>query len=205
MNFLLKSASYLFHPLWMPFAGSLIYFYLTPRFFPPGVIKAKLLAIAILTLFIPVVFFFLLKNLKKVNSIFLEQAEERKWPLFFFCILILMVLRQILSIYNYPALFYYFSGILASGLIAYFFAIFNLKISLHLIGISGLTLFVVGLSLHYRINLIYSISFLVVALGLTASSRLYYKAHTILELLLGFLTGLLPQLYLWQYWLFITE
>ena len=80
MKFLLKSASYVFHPLWMPFAGSLIYFLLSPRYFPTGVIKAKLLAIAILTLFIPVVFYFLLKNLGKAKNMFLYDVKERKWP-----------------------------------------------------------------------------------------------------------------------------
>ncbi|WP_237708892.1 hypothetical protein [Gillisia marina] len=83
MKFLIKSASYIFHPLWMPFAGSLFYFLVTPRFFPLPLIQAKLLAIAITTLFIPVVFYFLLKNLGKAESVFLKDVNQRRWPLFF--------------------------------------------------------------------------------------------------------------------------
>ena len=201
MNFLLKSASFIFHPIWMPLGGSLFYFLITPRFFPSGVIQAKLLAIAILTIFIPIVFYFLLRNLGKVDSIFLRDARERKWPLFFFILLILMVLRQILNVYNYPALYYYFTGILASGVIAYLFSVFRIKISLHMMGLAGLTIFLVGLSIHYHLNLLYSILFFVLATGLTGSSRLFYKAHTPPELLLGFLAGFLPQLILWKFWL----
>ncbi|MGM0933731.1 MAG: hypothetical protein ACQEWD_09835 [Bacteroidota bacterium] len=201
MNFLLKSASYIFHPIWMPLGGSLIYFLVTPRFFPSGVIQAKLLAIAILTIFIPIVFYFLLRNLGKVDSIFMRNAKERKWPLFFFVLLILMILKQILNVYNYPALYYYFTGILISGVVAYLFSAFRIKISLHMMGLAGLTMFLAGLSIHYRINLVYSILFLVLASGLTGSSRLYYKAHTPPELLLGFLAGFLPQLILWRFWL----
>ena len=46
MKVLLKSASYLFHPLWMPFAGTLIYFLVSPRFIPEEVVKAKILAVS---------------------------------------------------------------------------------------------------------------------------------------------------------------
>lgn len=201
MTLLLKGASYIFHPLWMPFTGSLAYFLLTPRFFPAGIIQAKLLAIAILTIFIPIVFHFLLKNLKKANSIFLTEVKERKWPLFFFILLILMVLRQILDEYHYPSLFYYFTGILFSTIIAYLFALFRVKISLHMLGLAGLTVFIIGLSMHYRLNLTYTILFLILALGITASSRLHFKAHNGGELLLGLLAGLLPQIILLYFWL----
>lgn len=201
MKVLLKAASYVFHPLWMPFAGSLLYFLLTPRFFPDTIIKAKLLAIAIITLFIPVVFYFLLKNLGKASSVFLNDVKERKWPLFFFMLLTIMVIKQILNVYNYPALYYYFIGILLSTITAFALALAHFKLSLHMMGLSGFTMFLIALSIHYHINLVYIVSFLAAALGLTASSRLAFKAHTSLELLLGFLIGFLPQLILVNYWL----
>ncbi|MFZ0489044.1 MAG: hypothetical protein WBV11_08485 [Salegentibacter sp.] len=201
MKFLLKSASYVFHPLWMPFAGSLIYFLLSPRYFPTGVIKAKLLAIAILTLFIPVVFYFLLKNLGKAHNMFLYDVKERKWPLFFFILLLLMVLNQILNVYNYPALYYYFAGILVSTFVCYILSLFKFKISLHMVGLAGFTMFIISLSSFYHLNLIYSISFLVLSMGLTASSRLFYKAHDGWELILGLVVGLLPQVLVIKFWL----
>ncbi len=200
MKILLKLASYLFHPLWMPFAGSLFYFLFTPRFFPQEIVKAKLMAIAIITIFIPVVFYFLLKNLGKASSIFLENVGERKWPLFFFILLSVMVLNQVLTLYNYPALFYYFTGILLSTIVAYLFTWFNLKVSLHMVGIGGLLMFIIGFCIYFHLYFIYTISFLIVGAGLSASSRLYYKAHTKGELILGFLTGLIPQLFMLSYW-----
>ncbi|MCH4822039.1 hypothetical protein ML462_02540 [Gramella lutea] len=200
MKVLLKVASYLFHPLWMPFAGSLFYFLFTPRFFPEEIIKAKLMAIAIITIFIPVVFYFLLKNLGRAENIFLDKVGERKWPLFFFILLSLMVLNQVLNIYNYPALFYYFAGILISSVIAYIFTWFRIKISLHMVGIAGLLMFVIGFCIYFHLYFIYTISFLIIAAGLSASSRLYYKAHTRFELTLGFFTGLAPQLAMFSLW-----
>ena len=200
MKLLLKFASYLFHPLWMPFAGSLFYFLFTPRFFPQEIIKAKLLAIAIITIFIPIVFYFLLKNLGKAGSVFLEDVEERKWPLFFFILLSIMVLHQVLNIYNYPGLYYYFLGILISATLGYIFTLLNIKISLHMMGIAGLLMFVTGFCVYFHLYFIYTISFLIIATGLTASSRLYYKAHSKWELALGLLTGLIPQVLVFYFW-----
>ncbi|APG60482.1 hypothetical protein [Christiangramia salexigens] len=201
MKLILKLASYLFHPLWMPFAGSLFYFLLTPRYFPMPIIKAKLMAIAIITIFIPIVFYFLLKNLGKAKTIFLEKPKERKWPLFFFMLLSLMVLNQILNVYNYPALFYYFLGILISSGIAFMLTWLKFKASLHMVGMAGLLMFVTGFSIHFHLYFIYTICFLMIATGLTASSRLYYKAHTPQELFAGFLIGLIPQIIVLNFWL----
>ncbi|MBZ9728152.1 hypothetical protein LB467_00485 [Salegentibacter sp. JZCK2] len=201
MRFLLKSASFIFHPLWIPLAGSFLYFVFTPRFFPDGVVQAKLLAIAILTIFIPVVFYFLLKNLGKAQSIFLKDVKERKWPLLFYAILITMVLNQILNAYNYAALYYYFAGILFATLLAFTLVMFRLKASLHMMGMGSLLIFLIGISLNFKIDLTYTISFLILALGLTASSRIYYKAHSFNELLLGFACGVIPQALVLYYWL----
>ncbi|MFO8146938.1 MAG: hypothetical protein ACQEWG_08800 [Bacteroidota bacterium] len=201
MRFLIKSASYIFHPLWMPFAGSLFYFLVTPRFFPEPLIKAKLLAIAITTLFIPIVFYFLLKNLGKAKSAFLSDVNERLWPLFFYILLLGLNLYQILNAYNYPALYYFFVGILFSILTSYILALLKLKISLHMVGLAGIFMFVISLSIFFSLNLVFSIAFLIIALGLTATSRLYFKAHTRAEIALGFFIGLLPQLIVLNYWL----
>lgn len=68
-------------------------------------------------------------------------------------------------------------------------------------GLSGVLMFVIVLSIFYRVNLIYTISFLIAALGLTATSRLQLKAHTWIELGLGLLIGLLPQIIVLNFWL----
>ena len=201
MRKLIKSASYIFHPIWMPLAGSIFYFIVTPRFFPLPLIEAKLLAITITTLFIPIVFFYLLKNLGKAQNFFLNDVKERIWPLFFYILLIGLNLYQILDIYNYPALYFYFVGIMLSVMTAFFMAWFKVKVSLHMIGMGGIFTFILALSIFYKINLIYTLAFLITALGWTASSRLAYKAHTNFELILGTFIGVLPQIIVLNYWL----
>ncbi|WP_029035765.1 hypothetical protein [Salinimicrobium terrae] len=201
MKLLLKSASFLFHPIWMPFAGTLIYFLVTPRFFPLEIVKAKLLAIAIMTIFIPVVFVYMLKTLGKVNDHHLKEIGERKLPLLFYAVLDLVVLRYVLNTFDYSALYYFFLGIMFSALLALFFLLANIKVSLHMMGLGGLTLFLIFLSLHFDLNLIYTISFLIAITGLTASSRLHYGAHSYSELGIGLMLGFIPQVGVAFVWL----
>ncbi len=201
MKILLKSASFLFHPIWMPFAGTLIYFLVTPRFFPSEVVKAKLLAVAIMTIFIPVVYVYLLKTLGKVEDHYLKEIKDRKWPLLFYAVLDFVVLKYVLNTFDYPELYYFFFGIMISSLLALFFLLANIKASLHMMGLGGVTLFLTFLSLHFNLNLVYTISFLVAVTGLTASSRLFYAAHSYDELSIGLLLGLLPQVGVAFFWL----
>lgn len=201
MNVLLKAASYLFHPIWMPVAGTFLYFLVSPRFFPKEVIEAKILAIAIMTIFIPIVFFFLLRNLGKVSSHFMEEVKERRWPLFCYAGLNFVVLKFVLDTFDYPELYYYFVGIFITSLIGLLLLYLNLKASLHMMGLGGITVFIILLSLHFNLNLVYTFSFFIAVIGLTASSRLHYEAHSSTELLLGLIVGALPQILLAPWWL----
>ncbi len=67
------------------------------------------------------------------------------------------------------------------------------KASLHMIGITALTAFTYGLSVYYKLPFVNLFAFCIVCMGLVASSRLYMKAHTYTELIVGLLIGLLPQ------------
>lgn len=201
MKILLKIASYLFHPLWMPFVGALLYFLTTPRFFPTPLIKGKLMAIAIMTLFIPIVFHFLLRTLKVVSSPFLEVVGERNWPLLFYCVLLAVTQHFVLNPFDYPELYFYFLAILISTASALILVWVKIKISLHMTGLAGITMFIIILGLNYHLNLVYTVSFFIAVTGLTASSRLHYKAHGSLELVMGYLIGAFPQILILRLWL----
>lgn len=201
MKILLKSASYLFHPIWMPFAGTLIYFLVTPRFFPTEIVQAKIMAIAIMTIFIPVVYFFMLKTLGKVSDHFMQEVKERKWPLLFYAGLNFIILKYVLNTFDYSELYYFFFGIMISTLLGLFLLFAGIKASLHMTGLGGITLFLVFLSLHFNLSLIYTVTFFIAVTGLTASSRLHYNAHTMNELSIGLLVGLIPQVGVAFFWL----
>ncbi len=201
MNLFLKSVSYILHPLWMPLVGAIIYFVTAPRFIPNEIIVMKVFGLVILTVLIPIALYFFLKNIGAVSSIHLENVRQRKIPLLLLCVLLVIVLKVIVDIYQYPELYFFFLGVLFSALSAIFMALFKVKTSLHMIGISGIAMFTIVLSIHFEINLTLLIAFLMAANGLVATSRLHCRAHNNIELALGFFTGLLPQIILANFWL----
>ncbi len=201
MNYFLKSASYIFHPLLLPLFGVLLYYQISPRFIEPEIIKAKSYAILIVTILIPLVTFFLLKNLGAINSIYLRGVKERKFPLMIQTLLMLVVIKMIFSSYQSPELYFFFVGILFSTITALLLVIFNFKISLHQMGIAGLTMFIIALSVHFGKNYLTEIAFLFFCNGWVASSRLQSKAHSVLELVMGFFIGFIPQLIVSPFWL----
>lgn len=159
------------------------------------------MAVAIMTVFIPIVFYLMLQTLGKTSSYFLSDVRERKWPLLFTAFLHLLILKFILDDFDYPELYYFFLGVFVSTMAALLLVYVKKKISLHMLGLGGLTTFIILLSIHFQINLIFTISFLIAILGLTASSRLLFKAHSYAELGMGLILGITPQVALYLLWM----
>jgi hypothetical protein len=181
--------------------GTVLYYAVTPKYIDPQFVRVEVFAIVILTILIPIVIFFLLKNLKVVETIYLRDVKERKFPLMIQCILLLLILKTVFDPYDDPELYYFFVGILFSAFSALVMVFFKLKVSLHQMGVGGLLVFLVGLSAHFKINLLLTISFFLFVNGWVASSRLNNEAHTYTELLTGLFLGALPQLILFNLYL----
>lgn len=201
MNFILKSISYVLHPLIMPLLGVIFYFSKTPRFVPVEIVQAKVFSIVLLTVVLPILVFFLLKTVRKVDSIYLKSTNERKLPLFINAIIITLILFRVFTPNEIPELFYFFIGILASTITCFILVIFKIKASIHMLAASGFFMFAVAVGIHFKININGTISLMMILLGAIATSRLHLKAHTYPELIIGTLVGLIPQLILLKYWL----
>jgi len=70
-----------------------------------------------------------------------------------------------------------------------------------MIGISGLFMFFITLSIHFSININGTLAMMALIIGAVATSRLHLKAHSSKELIIGLFIGLIPQLILTPYWL----
>jgi hypothetical protein len=116
------------------------------------------------------------------------------------CLLTVLIQKSITTDL-FPSLHYFFLGGIISAALAFLLLYAKIKASIHMIGISALTVFVIGLSLKNELNTVSLVAFLVVLNGLVASSRLVMKAHTNKELMIGFLCGIIPQLGLFHLWL----
>jgi hypothetical protein len=185
----------------MPLLGVLFYFSKTPRFIPESVMKAKVFSIVILTIILPVLLFFLLKTINKVETIYLKKTKERLIPLLINCIIVTLILIRVMPPNEILELYYFFLGILCSTLACFILAAFKIKASIHMIAASGFFMFAVAIGIHYKININGTIALMMIILGAIATSRLHLKAHTNRELLIGLFTGLFPQLVFVNYWL----
>lgn len=201
MQHILKSISFIFHPLIMPFLGVGFYFLKSPRFIPETTIIAKLFSIGILTIVLPILLFYLLKTINKINSIYLETTKERIWPLTLNCIIVILILNRVLTLNEIPELYFFFIGILCSSLACLILAFLKFKVSIHMIAVAGLFMFVVAIGIHFKININGTIAAMCIVMGAIATSRLHLKAHSSIELIIGFFIGLIPQLIMLNYWL----
>lgn len=201
MKKILPFFSYSFHPIFIPVYAALIYFFFNDSYFTNLEKYFVLFQIVIITILLPILFFFLLRAAGKIDSIMIATVSQRKLPLTIQCFLIILLVRKSVTIEHYLVLHFFFLAGLLSTLLALVLLFFKIKASLHMTTISSLTVFVIGLSIHTQIQNIYLIVFLVLMNGFVASSRIVMKAHTSKELVIGFFLGMLPQLLLMQIWL----
>ena len=185
----------------MPVFGTVFYFLLSEYFFTTQQKYLVLLQIGIITIFIPITFYYLLRSFGKVDSVMVYQLSQRKIPLLLQAILIFLLITKSITAEVIPELYYYFLGGLISTFLLLILLFLKIKASIHMVGISTLTVFVIALSFHYHTNAIYVIALLVAINGIVASSRLELQAHTNKELLIGFFSGLVPQIILTYFWL----
>ena len=201
MNALLRSISFIFHPLLMPMLGVVLFFYTSPRFIPLPIIKGKLISIFLLTILFPIFVFYFLKASKHVKTIYLKTAKERIVPLIINCGVLVYIVLRIFPINEFKEVYFFFIAILLSTLSCLILAILKFKASIHMIASGGILMFLIATSIHYSINLNGLIAILFVLVGAIASSRLHMNAHNYPELIVGFFIGLLPQLILVKFWL----
>ncbi|WP_318343941.1 hypothetical protein [Flagellimonas baculiformis] len=192
--------SYIFHPLFIPIGGTILYFFVAP-YSTLEMQSGNIVPIFILTVIIPIIFFLILKNLGVISSIFLPTIQERKYPLYISCIIFLMILYKVIPNNYVHELFYFFTGLLTATATALLLLFIKFKTSLHLLGMGSILMFMIGLSIHFETNITLAISLFTLLTGLVATSRLYLKSHTRNELLIGFLVGCCSQLIILKYWL----
>ena len=201
MKKILPFFSYLFHPIFIPVYAALVYFFFNDSYYTNPEKYFAVFQVVIITILLPVLFFFLLRTAGKVNSIMIEEMDQRKIPLLILCFLTILLTRKSITLDRFPELHFFFLGGLLSTIMALLLLFFSTKASLHLVAISALTLFVIGLSIHNQTRNTNMIAFLILMNGIVASSRLEMKAHTNKELVIGFILGSIPQLLLFYFWL----
>jgi len=191
-----KIISSVFHPLIMPVIGLLIVFN-TDSYI--NYTSSHELKIAILTLvgtstfIIPLIISLLLLNRKMIKSLEMDTTKERIIPYALTIIFYVFTLYILKEATIAPIIFKFIIGATLSVIIAF---IVNLKwkISAHMIGIGGLLGALICVSIILDVYLVHYVILTLLVAGLIGSSRLILKAHTQLQIYVGFLVGLICQI-----------
>ncbi len=196
---LLKPFSYIFHPIFISIYGAILYFLFTANTNYLSEIYLSCIQIFILTVLLPLSFYSLLKVFKKIQSFTEATLEERRLPIFIQLVLVYLLLKFTLLETHFPELFKFFQAGFISAFLVFISVMLRFKASLHMIGCTSLAVFVLMFTSYLAIPALNTVAYLILCMGFVASSRLYMKAHTPIELIVGIVIGGLPQILVWFY------
>ncbi|MGG5507704.1 MULTISPECIES: phosphatase PAP2 family protein [unclassified Myroides] len=190
--------SYLFHPILLPLQTVGLYFLIQYYYFTPLELSIILSQVAIVTFFIPISIYYFMRSLRILkSSVMVSETKERIFP-FAINIALLYALKS-LVLYNNSAyeLKLYFWGLLVTYSLLLIGAIFKQKYSVHTALLTAGLAFFTLLLIQQKTPALILLIVCILITGLTASARLYLKAHTSYEVFIGALLGFLPQLGCW--------
>lgn len=200
LNYFFKSVSYVLHPLLMPLLAALCFF--SKQYNSYGYnVTYWLCVLGGLTFIVPVFIYGILKRMNMVSDIHLKKRTERVWPLILNSIIIGYISVFIITKDPFLELHYYFIGLLITILICLIGVGFRIKASIHMMTLAATLCFIFLMNYKWENRDINMFVFGIIGIGFTASSRLHLKAHNGIELILGFVIGLIPQWVLSYCWL----
>ena len=189
-NKISQSLSVLIHPIFMPIVLLKLFLYLSPISFllisPYIDFVTNMLILT--TIIVPVFIIFLLKLNNLINSFEMKSLEERPLPLLLAGTSMLIgyiIIYPIISMFEMIKITFLCAILIvfASSLVSKYW-----KISLHMLGLGGVTGMVLGV--HFLIDSNIPILMLLLILsGMLGSARLYLRAHNHSQVYVGFLLG----------------
>jgi len=183
--------SIIFNPLLMPTYGLFLIFRINDHisYLALPIKKVIFITVFVSSFILPLSITPLLYILKQVQSIYMKTRKERVWPLiitgFFF-----FTGYYFLSLFSQVPAFVlkYISATIITIYVALFITFFW-KISIHMIGIGGLTGGILALAYMFGIDLHLLLSALILIAGLLGTARLYLSAHNPAQIYAGFVLG----------------
>jgi hypothetical protein len=197
-----KILSYIFHPIWMPFAISMLLIYACPAEWvcKPKELLLWKIQIAVNTIGFPLFVIALMKGLGFIENFQMRETKERLAPMMAIMLFNFWNFYVFHRLTNSPEIFRTFllSTFIAISLL--FFATIFVKVSMHMAGIAGAFTILVAQVIRADCMPTAMPCVALVAVVLVAWARLYLKEHTKAEIVLGAGIGVLSVLVcLWLY------
>ncbi|MDQ3049650.1 MAG: hypothetical protein M3Q95_02060 [Bacteroidota bacterium] len=187
--------SYVLHPLLMPFYAVLLLLSLNTYIaysISPQLQRIILSLVFVITTVLPVLTALILLQKGMIRSLEMHSVAERRLPFistaFFYLICYYLLLQlpipRMLSLMVLAATLSIFIAWLLS---------FKWKVSIHMIGMGGITGMLFGLSQVLNAGLIMMILSVILISGLLGSARLFLGSHTQAQIYAGYVIGLAMQ------------
>ena len=190
--------SYIFHPLFMPINGLMLTYFFgnIPGFniystdLDKDIAHKALWSVFIVTGILPVIFSAVLKIVGVISSLHMPKKEERILPFLLTGSLYYGVIYLFTSYWKLPlhTLIYQFMFGATLAILIGMIITYRWKISAHMIGIGGVVGIITILSKYGEV-LISLLAITIFIAGLIAFGRLQLKAHSIKQIIAGFLLG----------------
>lgn len=185
--------SYIFHPVFLPTAGLMMVFGLNTYISQTTPFAKQLFIvfwIFVNTALIPLIFTLFLRWRGVVESIQLHSREDRLIP-FSFALMFYLTNYWLMQDVALPTLIHsiFLGSSIAVGM-ALVFTFFT-KISIHMIGMGGITASVFGIAQIYHLPLAWMVIAGILASGAVGSARYILKSHNLRQIYLGWMIGFL--------------
>jgi hypothetical protein len=186
-----RGLSFLLHPLLMPAYVLVLLLNFNPALsaLVPLATKFLLLGIVVLTTIIfPLFVMYLLNRTRIVSSYYLTGQEERIYPILAVAIFFYVTYYLLRGIHISLLFSYYMLGATLITITA-FIVNFFFRISLHMLGMGGVTGLFIGMALNFGADFTYPIIITILLSGIAGAARLKTNAHKPSEIYSGFLAG----------------
>lgn len=185
--------SYLFHPIFLPTAGLVFVLSLNTYISQTMPIAKQFFVVAwifINTVIIPLLFTLFLRWKNVVDSIQLHSRKDRLVP-FAFAMFLYFTNYYLMKDVPLPQVLYsIFLGSSIAVTLA-FFITFYTKISIHMIGMGGLTAAIYGVAQVYDLPIVGLVMLGILTSGLVGSARYILESHSLRQIYLGWIIGFL--------------
>ena len=191
MKYMARTVSIVLHPMVMPLY-ILFFIFNTNTLFayiPSGVKVYCYLVTLFALLVMPVVSLPLFKHFRLIQSYELEEKQERVYPILV-AIIFAFLGFWLLGRVGYTNIVRQLYLVMIIMLSIFSVITFRWKMSMHMSAIGGVCGFLLVWGLKYYGDVRSSLMLFLILAGILATSRLYLKKHTPMQVYLGFLFGL---------------
>ncbi|NOR86268.1 MAG: phosphatase PAP2 family protein [Bacteroidales bacterium] len=183
--------SYLFHPLWMPLYMVFLLFWINLNGAEAISLRPWIYIFAVVlinTIFLPISIIWLMKKMSMIQSMSLEQKQDRLYPFFISAIFYFTTWYVFNSLNIFPFLPLIF---IISSILVFIAIIINVfwKISVHSISMGAVSAAILFLTASQFIISSWPAYIIFLLAGLVGFARLKLQAHHPSQIYVGFLLG----------------